>query len=149
LPDRLKASRRARLAGRDPAALKDSVRAASETVVTLALGSGTAADATGAATTGLAATDRLPAVVLPTPALPCKAIAWRRLRASTRPDRVALAVLSAAFVITYLDQLGLVEHAAVAGRAPNRQLAGWYSFRNGPIARRHAADQRYTTKAIP
>ena len=39
---------------------------------------------------------------LAVPVLPCSAIALRRFRASSRPERVALAVLSVACVITYL-----------------------------------------------
>ncbi|MEN8174645.1 MAG: hypothetical protein ABFS23_02695 [Pseudomonadota bacterium] len=45
---------------------------------------------------------------LTVPALPCSAIALRRLRASSRPERVALAVLSVACVITYLVTRGLL-----------------------------------------
>jgi hypothetical protein len=45
---------------------------------------------------------------LTVPDLPCSAIALRRLRASSRPERVALAELSVACVITYLVTRGLL-----------------------------------------
>ncbi len=49
--------------------------------------------------------------VFVTPVLPCKAIAFRRFKASSRPERVAVAVLSVVSVITYLEFNGFVEVA--------------------------------------
>jgi hypothetical protein len=49
--------------------------------------------------------------VLVTPVLPCKAIALRRIKANSRPERVAVAVLSVVSVITYLELNGFVEVA--------------------------------------
>jgi hypothetical protein len=43
-----------------------------------------------------------------TPFLPCNAIACRRFRANSRPDRVAVAVLSLACVITHLELLEIL-----------------------------------------
>jgi hypothetical protein len=117
------ASRRARLACRGLAALSWSMSAASATRVagsTAALGAALAG-AAGAIVPGAEA--RLEAPVFATPALPCRAIAWRRFNASSRPDNVALAVPSAACVITYLDQLGLVEDAPVASPTANQRDA--------------------------
>ena len=54
---------------------------------------------------------------LTVPVLPCSAIALRRFRASSRPERVALAVLSVACVITYL-----VIHQVC--RCPGRRALG-------------------------
>ena len=54
---------------------------------------------------------------LAVPVLPCSAIALRRFRASSRPERVALAVLSVACVITYL-----VTHRVC--RCPGRRTLG-------------------------
>jgi hypothetical protein len=106
LPVTLMAWRRARLALRPPdaalcawtsgalfeAADGDAVAEAAAAGVLIAAGAGFTRRADGLLTDA----------ALAVPALPCSAIALRRFRASSRPERVALAVLSVACVITYL-----------------------------------------------
>jgi hypothetical protein len=107
LPEVLMAWRRARLMLRAPDALALSARTGC-TPVEAAAGDAAAEDAgTGAfiaAGAGLVrrADGLLTDAALTVPVLPCSAIALRRFRASSRPERVALAVLSVACVITYL-----------------------------------------------
>jgi hypothetical protein len=118
LPEVLKAWRRARLTLRAP----DSTALWAGTGCTLFE---TAAEDAAAAGTFIAAdagfTRRadgfLTDAALAVPDLPCSAIALRRFRASSRPERVALAVLSVACVITYL-----VTHWAC--RCPGRRTLG-------------------------
>jgi hypothetical protein len=107
LPEVLMAWRRARLTLRAP----DSTALLAGTGRTLfeaAAGDAAAGDAaTGAFVAAGAGFTRwadgfLTDAALALPDLPCSAIALRRLRASSRPERVALAELSVACVITYL-----------------------------------------------
>jgi hypothetical protein len=107
LPEVLMAWRRARLTLRAP----DSTALLARTGRTLfeAAAGDTAAGyaATGAFVAAGAGFTRwadglLTDAALALPDLPCSAIALRRLRASSRPERVALAELSVACVITYL-----------------------------------------------
>jgi hypothetical protein len=70
-----------------------------------------AAGAAAASTRDAVGLDDMTDAVFTTPALPCKAIALRRINASSRPERVAVAVLSVVSAITYLDINGFVEVA--------------------------------------
>jgi hypothetical protein len=107
LPETLMAWRRARLALRP----LDTTLCACTTDASLEAAAGAAVpeDAavgvlTAAAGAGFTrwADGLLLVAALAVPVLPCSAIALRRFRASSRPERVALAVLSVACVITYL-----------------------------------------------
>jgi hypothetical protein len=70
-----------------------------------------AAGAAAASTRDAVGLDDIADAVFATPALPCKAIALRRIKANSRPERVAVAVLSVVSAITYLDINGFVEVA--------------------------------------
>ena len=92
----------------EDAALKPDVSAAGATF-------GSARDAAGLG-------DMTDAVLV-IPVLPCKAMALRRFKANSRPERVAVAVLSVVSVITYLELNGFVEVAiAWSQRRRNREL---------------------------
>jgi hypothetical protein len=104
LPEVLMAWRRARLMLRAPEALWaltgctlfEAAAGDAATGAFIAAGAGSTRRSDGLLTDA----------ALTVPALPCSAIALRRLRASSRPERVALAVLSVACVITYLVNMG-------------------------------------------
>jgi hypothetical protein len=107
LPEVLMAWRRARLTLRAPDST--ALRAGTgRTLFEAAAGDAAAGDAANGAffAAGAGFTRRadgfLTDAALAAPDLPCSAIALRRFRASSRPERVALAELSVACVITYL-----------------------------------------------
>jgi len=76
--------------------------------------------------------------VFVTPVLPCNAMALRRFNANSRPERVAVAVLSVVSVITYLESNGFVEVAIPRRACRNRDLSKQNLEYNHPAWRRYS-----------